>query len=367
MSNNEFLLYYQPKVNMRTGEVFGAEALIRWQHPEKGLLAPINFLPITENHQLSIEMGEWVIDQVISQMQAWYHMGLDIQVSINIDALQLQQDNFVNNLFQRLAQSPEIKPQRLMLEILETSALEDILHTSQIIQSCKEGGVHFSLDDFGTGYSSLTYLKRLPVTELKVDQSFVMDMLDDPENLSILEGILSLGRSFHHRIIAEGVETIEHGEMLLHLGSELAQGYAISMPLPANELLAWTRAWQPDPIWSNSRVIDRGDIPLLFASTEHRAWIRNIEEWYKGKRKVPPTMSHFKCRFGQWLHNEGLLKYGQHAVFQSIEKLHKEVHAIAAQLHQLKGKEQNETAELKLSELQDIRDKLIAYLKQLIR
>ncbi|MCU7834369.1 MAG: EAL domain-containing protein [gamma proteobacterium symbiont of Taylorina sp.] len=367
LAADEFVLYYQPKVNMRSGEVVGVEALIRWQHPRRGLLPPGEFLPIIENHLLSVAMGDWVIDQAISQLDEWHKSGLDIQISINIDALQLQQPDFVSNLFARLDKSPHIKPGMLLLEVLETSALEDILFVSQIIELCRERGIYFSLDDFGTGYSSLTYLKRLPVNELKIDQSFVRDMLDDPENLSILEGILGLGRAFQHKIIAEGIETIEHGEMLLNLGSELAQGYAISHPLPAAELQLWVTSWQPDSIWSNSRTFSRGDIPLLFAGTEHRAWVKKIEEWFRGDRNIPPTMDQFQCRFGQWLNHKGLEKYGEQSAFQSIVTLHQEVHSIASQLQQLKSKGSVDEAEVMLSELQFIRDKLLEYLKQLIR
>ncbi|MCP3849060.1 MAG: EAL domain-containing protein [Gammaproteobacteria bacterium] len=367
LKNNEFVLFYQPKVNMRSGAVIGAEALIRWQHPERGLLTPYHFLPLIENHHLSVELGEWVLDRALCQMEEWHKSGLDLKVSVNISALQLQQPDFETNLFNRLANSPEIKPGNLILEVLETSALENTLQVSQIIQSCLNKGIQFSLDDFGTGYSSLTYLKRLPVAELKIDQTFVQDMLDAPENLAILEGILSLGKAFEHRIIAEGVETIEHGEMLLHLGAELAQGYAIARPLPAGDFQSWMDSWKPDPIWSSSRIISRGDIPLLFASTEHRAWIRAIEEWFNGNRSAPPTMDHFKCRFGKWLHNEGQKKYAQEATFKNIEELHNDVHLIAAELHQLKMEGKIKAAKIKLSELKAIRNKLIEYLKQLIR
>jgi len=367
LSDNEFVLYYQPKVNMRSGEIIGAEALIRWQHPQRGLLSPGEFLPIIENHLLCVEMGNWVIDRAIEQLDKWQKIGLDIQISINIDALQLQQGNFVNNLFSRLDKMPSVKPEMLLLEVLETSALEDILSISQVIELCQERGINFSLDDFGTGYSSLTYLKRLPVNELKIDQSFICDMLEDPENLSILEGILGLGRAFRHKIIAEGVETIEHGEMLLNLGAELAQGYAISHPLPADELPLWAKSWRTDPLWCNSRTFSRGDIPLLFAATEHRAWVRKIKQWLCGERSRIPTMNHFQCRFGQWLQDHGQEKYGAQAAFLSIVSLHEEIHTTAEQLTQLKRNGKHDEAEIKLSELFLMRDKLMKCLKLLIR
>jgi EAL domain-containing protein (putative c-di-GMP-specific phosphodiesterase class I) len=140
----------------------------------------------------------------------------------------------------------------LELEVLETSALEDIAQVSQVIAACAQMGVMFALDDFGTGYSSLTYLKRLHVTLLKIDQSFVRDMLEDPDDLAILQGVIGLAAAFKRQVIAEGVETVAHGSLLLQLGCELAQGYGIARPMPADQLPAWAAAWQADPAWSRS-------------------------------------------------------------------------------------------------------------------
>jgi len=176
LTEREFVLYYQPKVNMRSGKIIGAEALIRWQHPERGLLLPDLFLPVINNHPLAIEVGDWVIDSALTQMTLWHAAGLDIQVSVNVGARQLQQADFVERLRIHLAAHPEVMPCCFELEVLETSALEDLSLVSQVIEACREIGVLFALDDFGTGYSSLTYLKRLQVAQLKIDQSFVRDM-----------------------------------------------------------------------------------------------------------------------------------------------------------------------------------------------
>jgi diguanylate cyclase (GGDEF)-like protein/PAS domain S-box-containing protein len=249
MVQNEFVLYYQPKVNMRTGQVIGAEALIRWQHPEKGLLAPAMFLPVIEDHPLAVEVGEWVVNTALTQIEVWHAAGLDLPVSVNIGARQLQQANFVERLQAILAMHPHTNPTSLELEILETSALADMVQVSQVIEECAQIGVKFALDDFGTGYSSLTYLKRLRVALLKIDQSFVRDMLDDPDDLAILEGVIGLAAAFKREVIAEGVETIAHGTLLLQLGCELAQGYGIARPMPAAQLPAWVveRTMMPNP------------------------------------------------------------------------------------------------------------------------
>jgi diguanylate cyclase (GGDEF)-like protein/PAS domain S-box-containing protein len=251
LDNDEFVLYYQPKVNMKTGAVVGVEALVRWQHPIRGLLSPSEFLPVIETNPMMIEMGEWVIDTALAQIIQWQKTELNslLTISVNIAAVQLQQPDFTQRLTALLAVHASVEPHYLELEILETSALDDVNHTSTIMNACKELGVNFALDDFGTGYSSLTYLRRLPASLIKIDQSFVRDMLVDADDLAIVTGIIALAKSFDRDVIAEGVETIEHGKVLLELGCHLAQGYGIAKPIPANEILAWISNWQPHASW----------------------------------------------------------------------------------------------------------------------
>ncbi len=250
LAGEEFVLYYQPKVNMRTGAVIGAEALIRWQRPGAGLLVPGHFLPTIENHPLAVELGGWVIEAAVTQMETWQAQGLNLCVSVNVGARQLQHADFVLSLQKILAAHPKVMPSRLEIEILETSALEDLARVSQVIEACRELGVTFAMDDFGTGYSSLTYLRHLRVNLLKIDQSFVRDMLDDADDLAILQGVIGLAKAFGREVIAEGVETVAHGVLLLQLGCELAQGYCIARPMPAQDMAAWQRDWKPDPAWT---------------------------------------------------------------------------------------------------------------------
>ncbi|MDR9426054.1 MAG: EAL domain-containing protein [Marinobacter sp.] len=239
LRHEELVLHYQPKVNMRTGEVVGVEALVRWQHPERGLLPPANFLPVIENTVVAIELGNWVMRNALDQLVSWKEAGIRLQVSINIDAIHLQHPDFIDWLTEALNGRSVIEPWDLELEILETTALEDIAQVSKIITACEKIGVGFALDDFGTGYSSLTYLKRLPAQLLKIDRSFVRDMLEDPDDLAILDGVIRLAEAFRRNVIAEGVETQAHCQALLELGCELGQGYAIARPMAANALQSW--------------------------------------------------------------------------------------------------------------------------------
>jgi diguanylate cyclase (GGDEF)-like protein len=243
LERGEFVLYYQPKVDLRKRTVVGVEALIRWQHPDRGLLQPGDFLPFVEDHPISVAIGEWVIETALMQMRAWKADGLTMHTSVNVGALQMQQMGFVVWLAEQLKAYPDIPTHRLELEILETSALEDISEVSQTMHACRALGVRFALDDFGTGYSSLTYLKHLPAEMIKIDQSFVRDMLSDADDLSIVRGVIGLASAFGRAVIAEGVETEAHCTQLLSMGCDLAQGYGIARPMPAHNVPSWVAQW----------------------------------------------------------------------------------------------------------------------------
>jgi diguanylate cyclase (GGDEF)-like protein/PAS domain S-box-containing protein len=241
LDNREFELYYQPKTHLATGCVIGAEALIRWNHPERGLLLPGEFLNDIRNSELEIRLGEWVIDTALTQLMQWYKEGLTVDVSVNIAACHLQYQGFVEYLKHRFNQYPGLQSGRLHIEILETAALENFAEAAEIMEACRMMGVRFSLDDFGTGYSSLTYLHRLPVDTLKVDQSFVRDMLVDKGDNAIVQGVIALAKAFDLKTVAEGIETHEHFEAVLAMGCEYGQGYGIARPMPASDFSGWAR------------------------------------------------------------------------------------------------------------------------------
>jgi diguanylate cyclase (GGDEF)-like protein/PAS domain S-box-containing protein len=246
--HQEFVLYYQPKVDVVRGVVIGVEALIRWNHPQRGLLPPGVFLPQIEDDPFMLELGDWVLAEALAQMSRWRSAGLDLVVSVNIAAQQLARPDFIERLRDLLYVYPASEQHYLELEVLETSALEDIGKVDQIIASCRELGVGFSLDDFGTGYSSLTYLRKLSADTLKIDQSFVRDMLEDSGDQAIVSGVIGLALAFKRRVIAEGVESVAHGRALRDLGCTLLQGYGIARPMPAQDVPNWVQQW-PDAAW----------------------------------------------------------------------------------------------------------------------
>lgn len=343
----EFRLYYQPKVDMRQGRVVGAEALIRWQHPERGLLMPGEFLPVIEGSELAIDLGNWVIRTALGQLDAWGREGVHLVVSINIAGEHLQHPGFAESLRVHLAAYPEVAPEYLELEVLETAAIEDIARAATLFEECRRLGVSFALDDFGTGYSSLTYFRRLPAEMLKIDQSFVRDMLDDPEDLAIVEGVIGLTRAFRRKVIAEGVETVEHGLVLLLLGCDLAQGYGIAHPMPADALPGWMRAFQPDELWAAASAFpwSREDLPMLIAEVDHKRWMKTLENYLANpdESTLPPELDDHACGFGRWCYGSGRQRYGSMPVFCAIDDAHQELHRVARQMLELQRLGQVET------------------------
>lgn len=324
--NNEFVLYYQPKVNMKTGETIGMEALIRWDHPVNGIIAPGEFLPIIEGHTLSIEIGEWVLEEAIRHIQQWKSLDFNFVVSINIGAMHLLQGNIIEYIQTLLLKYPKVTPNDFRLEILETSALEDITHVVQVMENCNKLGISFSLDDFGTGYSSLTYLKRLPASELKIDKSFVRDMLQDTDDLIILNGIINLANTFQRGVIAEGVESIEQGVLLLRMGCEVAQGYVIAKPMPMDKIEKWVKEFKVNEKWLNCQANNRDEISVLYALVEHNAWMNKFIFYTQGKLSEIPQQDHTQCKLNQWLSSIRKSSLIESSQLDVLEVLHKELH-----------------------------------------
>ncbi len=281
MDKGEVHLYYQPHINMHSGELTGAEALIRWHHPEKGLRYPRDFLGSLTTQEHAKTLGEWVLRQAIQQICAWENVGFRCPVSINIDVRHLQTPDFTDRVSAILAEFPTLPQGLLEFEILETGTLEESTLSREVFPRCRELGIRIALDDFGTGYSSLSYLKSVQADVLKVDRSFVVDMLGDADDLAIIKGVLGLATAFNRRVIAEGVESEAHGRMLLRLGCPHGQGFFIGKPMPAPQLLDWTRTWEPPRSWARTEPLPIKDHLLLVAQVEVRGWRSSADEWLR--------------------------------------------------------------------------------------
>lgn len=370
LAAGEFELHYQPQVNMRTAEVVGMEGLLRWRHPEKGLILPMEFLPIIEQHELIISLGEWVIASALEQLSVWQKQGKQWTVSVNIAAKHFHLPSFYRRLRDSLKQYANVEPNKFEIEILESAALWDIQHVQAAINNCKGLGVRFALDDFGTGYSSLGYLKRLPADRLKIDQSFVSDILNDKEDLALVQAIISLATTFEREVLAEGVETAEQGGLLMRLGCDVAQGDGIAKAMPAEAVMAWSEKFTPDARWSvwSETEWDLKVFPLLVAQYDIREWVNNVlnpieDETLAAEKALLSDEN--RCRFGAWYHSDGLKQYGHLANFGAIDKLHRRLHSVGDQVIQLYKAHHKQEAKEKCAELREIKDGLLSILDEL--
>lgn len=252
LQQGEFRLHYQPKVALRSGQVIGVEALLRWQHPQRGLLLPSDFLSVIESSELTLPVGEWIIHEALQQHQRWCAQGVSMRISVNLFSAHLQRPDFVEKLRGILEVHPGFDPAMLELEVVETTALEDIGEIAARIHACMELGVNFALDDFGTGYSSLTYLRELPARQVKIDRSFVCDMLENTNDRALVESIVGMAHTLGRQVVAEGVETLAHGEPLIRCRCDYAQGYGIGRPMPAEDFPGWLSTWRMPLAWAEA-------------------------------------------------------------------------------------------------------------------
>jgi diguanylate cyclase (GGDEF)-like protein len=338
LSNHELTLYYQPKVNMHTGQLFGFEALIRWLHPEKGVIPPAEFLPLIEDTDVEIQIGHWVIEQALYQLNDWLNHDLHVEVSVNISSHHMQSASFIHHLESTLANYPHVDAKHLQLEVLESSALNDLNAINSILKTCRNSlGVQIALDDFGTGYSSLTHLRSLPVDTVKIDQTFVRDILDDPNDYSIINGMIGLSTAFNRYSIAEGVEGTEHGLMLMYMGCQLAQGFGIARPMPGSDIVDWVHHYQPNVVWMDCDALTlsprqkKVELFKLMLKRWHSRFSNNIESGHATVEQWP-TLNERKCHMGSWLSRQRIADNFTTDTLDAIDQSHSAMHVIAQDL-----------------------------------
>ncbi|WP_030072023.1 EAL domain-containing protein [Halomonas alkaliantarctica] len=241
LNTGQFELYFQPQIDARSLKLLGVEALIRWNHPKRGLVMPDQFLPLISGTDTELALDAWVMEGSLTQLSAWQKERLDIDVSINLTPQSLVHEQFIDTLRDTLSRHPDVSPHSICIEVLESAALDDLPSATQILNRCRETGCKVALDDFGTGYSSLSYLRNLPVDLVKIDKSFVMGMLKRPEDLAIVESITYLAKRFNKQVVAEGAESDAHIETLQRMGCDFVQGYGVARPMPASQLLSWSK------------------------------------------------------------------------------------------------------------------------------
>jgi len=330
LKNDEFMLFYQPKVNMVTGKIIGLEALIRWQHPKKGLVPPNDFLPAIDCSNLEVEIGDWVIEQALMQLEYWDSIGIQIELSINIASYHLLSPLFFEKLNEALERHRNIDSRYFQLEILESSVLSDLETISHVLTRCQhELGVTVALDDFGTGYSSLSHISKIRANTIKIDQSFVRDLLDDPDDYSIIDGVISLSNTFNKEVIAEGVETTEHGLMLLLMGCHEAQGYAIAKPIPANDVETWVKEYKPNQAWLEYAKLQLSEPEKRIKALKLMLnnWLMRIEKLIDEPTGTP--MKNISCNFTHWIKRLRKDQIFNNDWIDNLQQTHEVMHFIA--------------------------------------
>lgn len=364
----ELLMHYQPQVDLSRGEIIGTEALIRWQPPGEALVSPDQFMPVVEASDLAIEVGRFVLDQSIGQLAQWRRQGRNWRMGINISPRHLEQPTFINDVTEVLAKYPELPADVIELEIIESAALEDIEQVVTMMKNARNVlGIRWALDDFGTGHASLTYLRRLPSQTLKIDRSFVRDLIHDVSDLIMVEGMTSLAASFHRDALAEGMESLAAGRLLVQVGCHFAQGYAIAKPMPAEAIDAWVEQWRPDPLWQqlSRRKWSRDDMPILYATLDHQRWVETMHTLVDGSGDTIPELNPCLCRFGRWQQNLGRQRYGTLEEYAALVPIHENVHDTGRKIVALLEAGDHVAADAELVKLYGLRDDLLKQMDRL--
>lgn len=338
LEEDELVINYQPKVNMTNGCICGVELLVRWRGDNE-LHMPSSFIEAVEQRAHLIRgLGCYVLEAAAKQIDYWLEAGHQWHIAVNIGARHLLDPAFLADVDEVLQRHPKATSW-IQIEVTEQAALNDFGSTRQVLSACRERGLAVSLDDYGTGYASLTYLQELPADQIKLDRRFISQLLSEPKALAIIVGILTSARLLDLEVVAEGVESVEQGELLLQLGCRVAQGYLISRPLSAEALQSWAVDWRPPLAWSGrdkSVWFSQDDLPLLMARTAHRYSVKQMLEKLSVKRNpeqpillVTDCMDEYSCSLGRWLVGAGR-RHSRRVGFERLQKRHTELHSRAA-------------------------------------
>ncbi len=331
LDNDELRLDFQPRIELATGEPVGFEGLVRWHHPQRGILDPAEFFPLILDHALEFRLDCWVLERARDQLLAWHAQGMDLFLSVNVNARHVRDLGFPEELSSILSGCPAEVCQKLELEVTEVAALGDTEHAARIMRQCLNLGVRFALDDFGLSYASLTCLYRLPFALLKIDQNRVRDILDDQQDQDVVEGVLHLAASLKMPAVAEGVESIEHGLMLAAQGCPFAQGFGIARPMPAEAIPDWIQNWRTERHWHDLWLHrDSQQIPydIHVAMYSHRRWLELVRDVGSGTGQQYESLvaAVSGCQVSRWLDGIGMARYSQRPSFGAVQVTHLEVH-----------------------------------------
>ena len=363
---DELRVLYQPIIDMRYGQLIGVEALIRWQHPERGLLGPDAFLPLVEGDDLSRRLDLWVVATALGDLATWSSTGADLRLSINVAANSVLSPGFAQSVKALLDRHPGLSSAAIDLEVRESAAINDLDTIAAVVEEAETLGLSFSIDDFGTGNASFASFRHLRARTLKIHQSLVGGMLDNHLDLSVVASVIGVAHAFDHGVIAEGLETSEQGSLLLDLGCDLAQGYFIAHPMPADALLEWFKGYRPPPQWAAAaNAWTPVDLPLLLLEPQQRGWLQQLELTLLGDAEQGPALPEpAACQLRRWYASDGQRRYGPYAAFTALGPLLDQVEQVASELARRRAGGEQLTTD-SLAQLRGANDAILAQLKAL--
>ncbi|GGB49597.1 hypothetical protein GCM10011316_22160 [Roseibium aquae] len=308
IDNEELIFHFQPKVDVVRGQIHSAEALVRWNHPTDGLRLPGSFLEATEHPDLSRKLDGWTLATAFQTLERWQTAGHSVPLSVNIDPRNLASGWLHNELKVLIGRFETVDPSLLDVEVLESTDATRDRKVGDAILDCNRLGVTFSIDDFGTGYSTLTHLRNLPATHVKIDQSFVQNAINNLEDLAIVEAVLGLATTLNREVIAEGVETKDHQNLLISMGCSLLQGYSLARPLPETHFLSWQAQFVPDPDWARLMSLSKRHAKLLYFQVELRNWAMAIRSGQQPDTPLPcfSGTENLHKIYWPWLNKQGM-------------------------------------------------------------
>ncbi|WP_291521373.1 EAL domain-containing protein [Acidithiobacillus sp.] len=333
LHEGRLLLHYQPIIS-GAGTLLGVEALLRLHHPEKGILPPAAFFSALDHHRLARPLGRFVLDAALRQGTLWQKQGLPLRISVNISTRHLLDARFLDDLKEVLLRYPDLPPSQIEIEVTESAPLADVPGAQVLLRACNDLGIRVALDDFGTGNASLSYLQQLPAQSIKIDQSFVRNILNDPKDLAIVTAVITASRMLGMEVVAEGVETTAHATLLVKMGCSQLQGYLFSKPLPPEDILAWKNHFRHVPPWEESLAPMDVLAPILEGHT------LRVQEVLRALREKTAFPSHVLdehaeefCHLGRWLHGDGARLFGQNPRFTKLLTRHVRIHQLAREAH----------------------------------
>ena len=363
-----FSIYYQPQIEMTSGKLEGVEALLRWDHPERGHLKSEEFIGVLEGCELIIDVERWVLEEILSQIPIWAEQNICPRVRMNIGSRHLLSGTFVEDLRSAFSRHPDVLPQSIEIDLSETKSFQEAQKVKAVFDECRRFGVAISISHIGTDHGSLSYIQTLGIDRVTIDQRFVQRLPKSPQDMAIVASLVTSAQLLLIDVIGEGIETEEEGELLLKWGCRIGQGFAIAHPMPAEKIPEWHRQYRPFDSWAQWNQVpwEPKDYPLLMAKEAARVFYENFISGIgtPGETRVEWTDSH-RCLQGRWIDGNGVLRYGNTTEFKKYKDAHEYLHSQIREAISARDREDHPRFSALKNSIREINRELIRRLDQI--